>query len=165
MVWDVEQVKCFPFLNICQFLQAEIETHVHPGSLSLYVHYGHSRPKDAKSLAQSDVVITTYGILASEFSSEVVETCIPSLILPVYFISQDFSTGAYLSYVQNADDNGGLFSIRWFRVVLDEAHTIKSSKSQVSVAAGALIADRRWCLTGTPIQVNYNRVFLYLMTD
>lgn len=47
---------------------------MHPGSLSLYVHYGQSRPKDAKSLAQSDVVITTYGILSSEFSSEVVES-------------------------------------------------------------------------------------------
>lgn len=38
--------------------------------------------------------------------------------------------------------------------MLDEAHTIKSSKSQISMAAAALTADRRWCLTGTPIQVN-----------
>ncbi|BAT92035.1 hypothetical protein LR48_Vigan05g172700 [Vigna angularis] len=112
--------------------KAEIETHVHLGSLSLYVHYGQSRPKDAKSLAHNDVVITTYGILASEFSSE------------------------------NADDNGGLFSIRWFRVVLDEAHTIKSSKSQVSVAAAALIADRRWCLTGTPIQNSLEDIYSLL---
>lgn len=43
--------------------------------------------------------------------------------------------------------------MRWFRIVLDEAHTIKSSKSQISMAAAALVADRRWCLTGTPIQV------------
>ncbi|XP_020230971.1 DNA repair protein RAD5A [Cajanus cajan] len=112
--------------------KAEIETHAHPGSLSLYVHYGQSRPKDAKSLAQSDVVITTYGILASEFSSE------------------------------NAEDNGGLFSIRWFRVVLDEAHTIKSSKSQISMAAAALIADRRWCLTGTPIQNSLEDIYSLL---
>ncbi|PPD69365.1 hypothetical protein GOBAR_DD33755 [Gossypium barbadense] len=102
--------------------KAEIETHVQPGSLSLYVHYGQSRPKDAKLLAQNDVVITTYGVLASEFSAEV-----------------------------NSEDNGGLYSVRWFRIVLDEAHTIKSSKSQISMAAAALVADRRWCLTGTPI--------------
>lgn len=51
--------------------QAEIESHVRPGSLSVYVHYGQSRPKDANLLAQSDVVITTYGVLASEFSVEV----------------------------------------------------------------------------------------------
>lgn len=57
--------------------------------------------------------------------------------------------------LQNAEENGGLFSIRWFRIVLDEAHTIKSSKSQISIAASALIAERRWCLTGTPIQVYF----------
>ncbi|XP_057457141.1 DNA repair protein RAD5A isoform X2 [Lotus japonicus] len=112
--------------------KVEIETHVSPGSLSLYVHYGQSRPRDAKSLAQSDVVITTYGVLASEFSNE------------------------------NAENSGGLFSIRWFRVVLDEAHTIKSSKSQVSMAAAALIADKRWCLTGTPIQNNLEDIYSLL---
>ncbi|KAJ1401748.1 Zinc finger, RING-type [Sesbania bispinosa] len=112
--------------------KAEIETHAHPGSLSVYVHYGQSRPKDAKYLAQNDVVITTFGILTSEFTSE------------------------------NAEDNGGLFSIRWFRVVLDEAHTIKSSKSQISMAAAALTADRRWCLTGTPIQNSLEDVYSLL---
>ncbi|KAH0975872.1 hypothetical protein GBA52_017771 [Prunus armeniaca] len=52
--------------------KAEIETHAQPGSLSVYVHYGQSRQKDAKLLAQSDVVITSYGVLASEFSAEVI---------------------------------------------------------------------------------------------
>ncbi|KAL5580233.1 hypothetical protein UlMin_012675 [Ulmus minor] len=112
--------------------KAEIETHVQPGSLSLYVHYGQSRPKDANFLAQSDVVITTYGVLASEFSTE------------------------------NAEENGGLYSVRWFRVVLDEAHTIKSSKSQISMAASALVADCRWCLTGTPIQNKLEDIYSLL---
>ncbi|KAF3455122.1 hypothetical protein FNV43_RR05570 [Rhamnella rubrinervis] len=112
--------------------KAEIETHSQPGSLSLYVHYGQSRPKDAKSLAQSNVVITTYGVLASEFSTE------------------------------NAEDNGGLYSVRWFRIVLDEAHTIKSSRSQISMAATALVADRRWCLTGTPIQNKLEDIYSLL---
>lgn len=61
--------------------QAEIETHVRPGSLSLYVHYGQSRPKDAKSLAQCDVVITTYGVLASDFSSEVAANLFTLIVL------------------------------------------------------------------------------------
>ena len=59
-------------LNDSVNCQAEIETHAQPGILSLYVHYGQSRPKDARTLAQSDVVITTYGVLASEFSAEVI---------------------------------------------------------------------------------------------
>jgi DNA repair protein RAD5 len=103
--------------------QTEIEMHAKPGSLSVYVHYGQSRPKDAKLLSQSDVVITTYGVLTSEFSQE------------------------------NSADHEGIYAVRWFRIVLDEAHTIKNSKSQISLAAAALVADRRWCLTGTPIQV------------
>jgi DNA repair protein RAD5 len=52
-------------------LQAEIETHVKPGAMTLYTHYGQSRAKDATFLAQCDVVLTTYGVLASEFSAEV----------------------------------------------------------------------------------------------
>lgn len=68
--------------------------------------------------------------------------------------------------MQNAEENGGLFSVRWFRVVLDEAHTIKSLKSQISLAAAALVADRRWCLTGTPIQVLlFFFLFLFLSFD
>lgn len=45
--------------------------------------------------------------------------------------------------------------------MLDEAHTIKSPKSQISLATAALTADRRWCLTGTPIQVNIYWEFLF----
>ncbi|PWA92877.1 Helicase, C-terminal [Artemisia annua] len=112
--------------------KSEIESHAEPGALSIYVHYGQSRPKDAKILAQSDVVLTTYGVVASEFSSE------------------------------NAEERGGLYSVRWFRVVLDEAHTIKSSKSQISMAAATLVADRRWCLTGTPIQNNLEDIYSLL---
>lgn len=50
--------------------KSEIETHTQPGTLSLYVHYGQSRSKDVDILAQSDVVLTTYGVLTSEFSAE-----------------------------------------------------------------------------------------------
>lgn len=53
------------------YFQAVMETHAEPGSLSLYVHYGPGRQKDANILVESDVVITTYGILTSEYSLEV----------------------------------------------------------------------------------------------
>ncbi|CAA7027711.1 unnamed protein product [Microthlaspi erraticum] len=112
--------------------KSEIEMHAKPGSLSVYVHYGQSRPKDAKLLSQSDVVITTYGVLTSEFSAE------------------------------NSADSEGLYAVRWFRIVLDEAHIIKNSKSQISLAAAALVADRRWCLTGTPIQNNLEDLYSLL---
>lgn len=109
--------------------KAEIEAHATPGSVSIYVHYGQNRPKEANLIGQSDIVLTTYGVLSSEFSNE------------------------------NSTESGGLYSIHWFRVVLDEAHMIKSPKSLISLAAAALTADRRWCLTGTPIQNNLEDIY------
>jgi DNA repair protein RAD16 len=43
----------------------------------------------------------------------------------------------------------------WWRVVLDEAHVIKSRSSQTAASAFALTSIHRWCLSGTPLQ---NRV-------
>lgn len=51
-------------------------------------------------------------------------------------------------------EDGPLHSIHWFRIVLDEAHTIKAFRINTSKAVFMLTADRRWCLTGTPIQVS-----------
>lgn len=48
-----------------------------------------------------------------------------------------------------------LHSFCWWRIVLDEAHFIKSRSSQTAAAAFALTGIHRWCLSGTPLQ---NRV-------
>jgi hypothetical protein len=48
-----------------------------------------------------------------------------------------------------------LHSLCWFRIILDEAHVIKSRSSQTANASFSLIGIHRWCLSGTPLQ---NRV-------
>merc|ERR1719491_912677 len=48
-----------------------------------------------------------------------------------------------------------LHSFSWWRIVLDEAHFIKSRSSQTAHAAFSLTGIHRWCLSGTPLQ---NRV-------
>jgi SNF2 family DNA or RNA helicase len=42
--------------------------------------------------------------------------------------------------------------VRWFRIVLDEAHTIRNASTKQSAAACSLAAQRRWAVTGTPVQ-------------
>jgi len=44
-----------------------------------------------------------------------------------------------------------LFSVRWRRVVLDEGHIIRNSRTRTAVAACALNASSRWVLSGTPM--------------
>lgn len=45
-----------------------------------------------------------------------------------------------------------LAKINWFRIVLDEAHIIRSQFTEMSKAACTLSASRRWAVTGTPVQ-------------
>jgi len=45
----------------------------------------------------------------------------------------------------------GLFGRRWRRVVLDEGHIIRNSKTKLSIAASSLDAVCRWSLTGTSL--------------
>ncbi|XP_057983425.1 putative SWI/SNF-related matrix-associated actin-dependent regulator of chromatin subfamily A member 3-like 1 [Malania oleifera] len=42
--------------------------------------------------------------------------------------------------------------VEWWRVILDEAHMIKNANAKQSRAVTNLKAERRWAVTGTPIQ-------------
>ncbi|KAK9137754.1 hypothetical protein Sjap_008348 [Stephania japonica] len=108
----------------------ELETHSHPGSLQVFVQYGVDRTSNPDEISQYDVVLTTYGVLTSEY--------------------------------KNDPDRSIFHRVEWFRVVLDEAHTIKSSRTIGAQAAYALSSHCRWCLTGTPLQNNLEDLYSLL---
>ncbi|KAI1772543.1 SNF2 family N-terminal domain-containing protein [Hypoxylon cercidicola] len=45
-----------------------------------------------------------------------------------------------------------LRNVEWFRIVLDEAHEIRNRTTKQFQVVANLVAQYRWCLTGTPIQ-------------
>ncbi|UNI22657.1 hypothetical protein JDV02_008522 [Purpureocillium takamizusanense] len=99
--------------------------------LKVLVHHGPQRTKNFKDLAMYDVVITTYQILVSEHGH-----------------SSDAEDGL----------KAGCFGLHWWRVVLDEAHTIKNRNAKSTKACYALRSEYRWCLSGTPMQNNLDEL-------
>ena len=104
--------------------RTELERASLPGTLSVDLYYGDVREQLAHKLSHgnTDVIITSYGTLTAEYK-------------------QHEKRGSSV-----------LFSGTWHRVILDEAHTIKNRSTIAARAACRLQADRRWALTGTPIQ-------------
>jgi DNA repair protein RAD5 len=52
-----------------------------------------------------------------------------------------------------------IFNLSFRRVILDESHLIKNPTTAVSKACCSINADRRWCVTGTPIINSLHDVF------
>ncbi|KAJ3135495.1 hypothetical protein HDU90_003898 [Geranomyces variabilis] len=114
--------------------EEQIATHVKAGALTCYVYHGPQRKQDPTYLKSFDVVITTYNVLALEYGKEIKAAESPGTRSP-------------------------LQAIYWLRAVLDEAHVIKERTTSQAKAAFALSAERRWCLTGTPIHNKIDDLF------
>ena len=95
-----------------------------PG-LSVQIHQGSGRTQDYRDLV-AQVIITSYGccVVKSTKANPIGKTD----VLPTV-----------------------LHSIRWKRVILDEAHEIREKKSKMSQSVKRFAAEIKWAVTGTPV--------------
>ncbi|OCK82335.1 hypothetical protein K432DRAFT_402989 [Lepidopterella palustris CBS 459.81] len=113
--------------------QSEAEKASKPGTLKVMVYYGADKSAnlqklccEANAINAPNVLITSYGVVLSEFNQVAADN-------------------------GNRGSHGGLFSLEYFRVILDEAHFIKNRQSKTAKACHEISALHRWVLTGTPI--------------
>ncbi|KAK3990154.1 DNA repair protein rad5 [Cladorrhinum sp. PSN332] len=120
-------------MSLLEQWRSEAEKASIEGSLRTMVYYGADKNVDLPNLCceangadAPNVIITSYGVVLSEFSQ-------------ITSKNGDRAT------------NRGLFSLNFFRVILDEAHSIKNRQSKTARACYEMAAEHRWVLTGTPI--------------
>ncbi|CAF3539678.1 unnamed protein product [Rotaria socialis] len=128
-VFDTSKIRAIPTtLVICPAtLMSHWETEITKFSrMRCFIYHGSSRKKD----------IPTGGAIRA-FG----QYCV---VLTSYELVR-------AEYTSSDECKNPLFAVKWQRVVLDEAHRIRSHKSQTSQACTAIDAIYRWGLTGTPI--------------
>ncbi|KAI0123677.1 SNF2 family N-terminal domain-containing protein [Xylariales sp. AK1849] len=68
-------------------------------------------------------------------------------------IPYDIVLSTYSSIAADYSRGGGVLKcFEWYRIILDEAHIVRNSSTRQFKAVTSLLANIRWCLTGTPIQ-------------
>ncbi|CAO1630018.1 unnamed protein product [Parajaminaea phylloscopi] len=144
----------------------------------VYIYHGNSRSDDPAWIADHDIVVTTYATLASEFSNQSIWKDTLSAVTgepePEQAPDDDDDDFEMVDVDGRPTSQAGrktqakksakrkrsnqkeaanpLQRINWFRVVLDEAHTIKEVRTMQCRAVCNLTAQRRLSLTGTPVQ-------------
>ncbi|XP_038712554.1 helicase-like transcription factor CHR28 isoform X2 [Tripterygium wilfordii] len=149
--------------------------------LSVLVYYGSNRTKDPYELAKYDVVLTTYSIVSMEVPKQPLVDGDDDEKRKAEgngVTLMGFSSGKKRKYPPGAGKKCSkhkkgldssllesvvrpLAKVGWFRVVLDEAQSIKNHRTQVARACWGLRAKRRWCLSGTPIQNSIDDLYSY----
>ncbi|KAJ3698289.1 hypothetical protein LUZ61_001994 [Rhynchospora tenuis] len=152
------------------------------GKLSVLVYHGGTRTRNPEELTRYDVVVTTYTIVTNEVPKQNPKDATndedaEQKNLERHGVSPEFAGNSKKrklpaankkkkgKKVKDSDldslDAGPLARVRWFRVVLDEAQSIKNHRTLVARACSGLRAKRRWCLSGTPIQNSIDDLYSY----
>lgn len=110
--------------------KSEIETHTN-NLLKVGLFHGASRAKTVEELNEFDVILTSYAVVESCYRKE------------RYGFTKKF---------KKVKEKSILHQKKFYRVILDEAHNIKDRTSSTAKACDFLNCEKRWCLSGTPLQ-------------
>ncbi|KAI9671652.1 MAG: hypothetical protein M1831_003180 [Alyxoria varia] len=121
--WNTSATLLLCPLSTIANWEEQIQSHVKDQGLKYIVYHGTNRTDDPVVLSHYDLVITTYSVVAANHDRKL-----------------------------SKKKGNPLMELNWFRVVLDEGHIIREQNTRQSKTTCALPAQRRWVLTGTPVQ-------------
>ncbi|KZS88385.1 hypothetical protein SISNIDRAFT_418266 [Sistotremastrum niveocremeum HHB9708] len=135
-------------------------------------HHGPGRTQDPYELTRAHVVLTSYQVVANEFAAYTFdakdESAKPKSKPKKKSKADDSdsdsdSVGKSIKKKapKKKKQHSALFGVRWWRIVLDEAHNIKNKSTKAAIACCALTAKNRWALTGTPLQNNVDELYSF----
>ncbi|XP_009782803.1 ATP-dependent helicase rhp16-like isoform X2 [Nicotiana sylvestris] len=149
---------------------SEIERCTTKGSNRILVYHGTDREKHMHKLAEYDFVITTYSTIEVDYrkymtpSKELSKNLEPR----VEVLDQKTGSTENLSNSGSIDNSAvsrrksALHSVKWDRIILDEAHYVKNSRCKTSRAVFALESSYKWALTGTPLQNRIGELYSFV---
>ncbi|OAG44651.1 hypothetical protein AYO21_01141 [Fonsecaea monophora] len=122
-----------PSSLLLQAWQDQIRMHCRPEHVRYQILHGPERHK-AVNIGDCDIVLTTYNTVSTDWKRNSSEEGV-------------------------ASRPNVLFETSWYRVVLDEAHFIRNQNTKSANSVYSLTSQRRWCITGTPIQNRLTDLF------
>jgi len=94
----------------------------------VYPYYGGQRIRNSTILSQNSIVVTTYNVLASD----------------AFYHAK----GGGPNYCPPLE------MVRWWRIIADEGHCLKSNNTNTWKAVSNIVSDHKWIVTGTPLSTN-----------
>lgn len=137
---------------------AEIASKIKPQfALSVAIYHGSDKKPlaRAKDMLRYDVVLTSFGTLASEWKKHFAEALKNSQVTKNQNVIPDLQSGgiSYVSPFYDAKES------KFYRIILDEAHLIKNKVAISSKAVHCLQSTYKLCMTGTPMQNTVAELF------
>ncbi|XP_020530133.1 ATP-dependent helicase rhp16 [Amborella trichopoda] len=131
-----------PLVAINQW-KYEIYRFTAQGSNTVLIYHGTKRFKDALQFSEYDFILTTYSMVVADYRKNVISPKPKKQTKKLFPASGPFH----------------LHSVKWERIILDEAHCIKDSRRNTAKAVFALESSYKWALSGTPFQKSVEELY------